>query len=982
MMSRRRYRLLTLAAVVALFLLYRLSSDSWAQQQQQQQQRGGSGARPPLHRQAAPLGPDREHVKPPVGHKPQEPLRGPPRPAVAVPDRGAADDAGRGGGRLEGGGRPAGAGDAERTTTTTVDETGDAFDKKKGAADEGSRSGTSKNKMNGAADNIDEADDDDDETDENAPSITWKNPPKDQPLEMPKPDDAKDHWIRPQEHYPIPVESMIPLPAGPAKKLPKIQADFEPESGEAIATRQHRFNMVKRTLERSWAAYKKHAWMHDELSPVSGHHRDPFCAWSATLVDALDTLWIAGLKSDFHDAAHAVKNIDFTYTPRADIPVFETVIRYLGGLLGAYDVSGGPRGDYPFLLDKAVELAEVLMGIFDTPNRMPLLYYQWRPQYASQPHRAGRVGVAELATLSMEFTRLAQLTGQPKYYDAVDRITDALVDLQRRGTGLPGLFPESLDASGCNRTATDLRDAMSAAAREQVDSQEVLAEPDGFVVDRIAGLDSVLDENRRKEETASSSSPPPGPPNHQHARRGADGSFASSSSSSSADVGSADAAPGAATKTKEGRAGPYGANGKLVDWDCVPQGLVPASSTTEKYHMGGGQDSAYEYFPKQFLLLGGREPKYQKLYEDAADAVAERLLFRPMTPVNRDVLFPAKLSTSGSSPDDFRREYEVAHLTCFIGGMFGLGGRLFSRDADIELAKKLTDGCVWAYESTASGIMPEAANVLPCASKESCEFDEALWWAALDPSKDWREQRVRAWDTQQAKAKTAPAPRRDESPPSGGIQRRAVLPDTRGRSGDKKKPVDDFEGSALPASLRNKLGGRFGGADGKAESDADGPKKASSADKSARVRQQDEEHPVAPEKKKPVSDRPQTHEEYVKHIIERNGLPPGWVSVARPEYILRPEAIESVWYMHRISGNVAWQNKGWKMFEDVSRATRTSMANSAVDNVMKKEPTPKDEMESFWIGETLKYFLLLFSTPDVISLDEWVLNTEAHPFKL
>jgi mannosyl-oligosaccharide alpha-1,2-mannosidase len=38
-------------------------------------------------------------------------------------------------------------------------------------------------------------------------------------------------------------------------------------------------------------------------------------------------------------------------------------------------------------------------------------------------------------------------------------------------------------------------------------------------------------------------------------------------------------------------------------------------------------------------------------------------------------------------------------------------------------------------------------------------------------------------------------------------------------------------------------------------------------------------------------------------------------------------------------------------------------------------------MESFWLGETLKYFYLLYSSPDLISLDDWVLNTEAHPFK-
>lgn len=69
------------------------------------------------------------------------------------------------------------------------------------------------------------------------------------------------------------------------------------------------------------------------------------------------------------------------------------------------------------------------------------------------------------------------------------------------------------------------------------------------------------------------------------------------------------------------------------------------------------------------------------------------------------------------------------------------------------------------------------------------------------------------------------------------------------------------------------------------------------------------------------------------------------------------------------------------MYEATMRATRTDLANSAIDTVMTKETEWKNEMESFWIAETLKYYYLLFAEPDVISLDEWVLNTEAHPFK-
>jgi mannosyl-oligosaccharide alpha-1,2-mannosidase len=41
----------------------------------------------------------------------------------------------------------------------------------------------------------------------------------------------------------------------------------------------------------------------------------------------------------------------------------------------------------------------------------------------------------------------------------------------------------------------------------------------------------------------------------------------------------------------------------------------------------------------------------------------------------------------------------------------------------------------------------------------------------------------------------------------------------------------------------------------------------------------------------------------------------------------------------------------------------------------------EDYMESFWLAETLKYFYLVFSPPDLISLDDYVLNTEAHPFR-
>jgi Glycosyl hydrolase family 47 len=122
--------------------------------------------------------------------------------------------------------------------------------------------------------------------------------------------------------------------------------------------------------------------------------------------------------------------------------------------------------------------------------------------------------------------------------------------------------------------------------------------------------------------------------------------------------------------------------------------------------------------------------------------------------------------------------------------------------------------------------------------------------------------------------------------------------------------------------------------------------------------------------------------------------PPSFQGSMDTRYILRPEAIESVFYMWRITGDPEWQEKGWKMWESIEKVTWTELAYSAITDVNDPESPQADSMEryyaasdavelisSFWLAETLKYFYLLYSEPDLISLDEWVLNTEAHPFR-
>jgi mannosyl-oligosaccharide alpha-1,2-mannosidase len=85
--------------------------------------------------------------------------------------------------------------------------------------------------------------------------------------------------------------------------------------------------------------------------------------------------------------------------------------------------------------------------------------------------------------------------------------------------------------------------------------------------------------------------------------------------------------------------------------------------------------------------------------------------------------------------------------------------------------------------------------------------------------------------------------------------------------------------------------------------------------------------------------------------------------------------------MYRITGEAHWREAGWNMFQAVARTTRAKWGHSAIGDVTRNKPDHLDEMESFWLAETMKYFYLLFETEDVISLDDWVFNTEAHPFK-
>ncbi len=538
-------------------------------------------------------------------------------------------------------------------------------------------------------------------------------------------------------HVINPIESYIPIPTS-TRVLPKIQYDFKRESKTIKEARLARLDVIKEAMVHSWKGYREKAWLKDELTPVTGGHRTTLSGWSVTMIDALDTLWLMGMEDEFEEAVEAVASIDFNTATQLPINVFETTIRYLGGLLGAYDVG---NGKYPILLEKARELGDMLYGAFDTQNHMPVTKWSKIGPGIEAPN--AQTLIAELGTLTLEFARLTQLTGDPRYFDAVQRITDCL-ESQKDQTRFPGLFPNVVNARDC------------------------------YFFDGVS------------------------------------------------------------------------------------------------FSIGGSADSVYEYFPKEYQLLGGSAEQYKKLYDSTSDPIKRSILFKPMTPTNEEILMAGTVKAYHPGRIEFIPQTQ--HLACFAGGMFALAAKLFDKPEDLDTAEKLTHGCIWAYNQTASGIMPEMFHVVPCQQNGvDCTWNDEAW-------------------------------------------AKAVL--------ELNTQNESKEDKLLPKDVR------------------------------------------------------------LRKKIEHLHLPKGISAIANREYDLRPEALESIFVLYRITGDESLRERAWDIFRIIMKQTRTEFGYSGIEDVTQMGSKTTDKMESFWMAETLKYMWLLFEDPSIVSLDDFVFNTEAHPFRL
>lgn len=189
---------------------------------------------------------------------------------------------------------------------------------------------------------------------------------------------------------------------------------------------------VRQEFLHSWNGYKKYAWGHDQLKPLSKSFRD----WHEvslymTPVDSMDTMYLMGMKDEADKTKeYVIQNLSFD----ADIYVknFEIVIRILGGLLSTYQTTGDQR-----LLDLATDLGNRLLPVFESPTGLPYMYINLKTGKV----RGSETNPAEIGTLLIEFGALSKMTGNPIYYDKAKR---ALVELYNRRSSI-GLVGSGID---------------------------------------------------------------------------------------------------------------------------------------------------------------------------------------------------------------------------------------------------------------------------------------------------------------------------------------------------------------------------------------------------------------------------------------------------------------------------------------------------------------------------------------------------------
>ncbi|KAL1873107.1 hypothetical protein VTK73DRAFT_1112 [Phialemonium thermophilum] len=235
----------------------------------------------------------------------------------------------------------------------------------------------------------------------------------------------------------------------------QVTAGPLPQDGSAPVERRYaanktRTDAVKSAFQTAWDGYYKYAFPHDSLTPVNNGYSDDRNGWGASAIDAFSTALVMENWEVVNQILKFVPTINFDNTT-SEISLFETTIRYLGGLLSAYDLLTGPlktqaqveEDSVQAILKQAKRLADNLSFAFSTPSGVPDNIIYFNP---SRRANSTRNGLATIGTLVLEWTRLSDLTGSDIYGALAQRGETYLLDPKPAlGEPFPGLLGTNVD---------------------------------------------------------------------------------------------------------------------------------------------------------------------------------------------------------------------------------------------------------------------------------------------------------------------------------------------------------------------------------------------------------------------------------------------------------------------------------------------------------------------------------------------------------
>ncbi|XP_076357633.1 mannosyl-oligosaccharide 1,2-alpha-mannosidase IA-like [Tachypleus tridentatus] len=269
-------------------------------------------------------------------------------------------------------------------------------------------------------------------------------------LENEKAQDKSNHDLQVKSGYGKQVEEHKSITPLDHHKYGKVSLSFEKQlEGDNRRTDyiiRERRNKVREMMKHAWDNYVHYAWGQNELRPISkrGHSAGIFgkTAMGATIVDGLDTLFLMGLKEEFQKGRDWVaKNLNFDQDfseQFVEISVFEANIRFVGGLLSCFALTG----DVMFK-EKANEIAQKLLPVFNTPTGIPNAVINLKTGISKNYAWASSSSsiLAEVGSLHLEFVYLSEITGNPVYKEKVTKIREVLANVEKP----QGLYPNYLN---------------------------------------------------------------------------------------------------------------------------------------------------------------------------------------------------------------------------------------------------------------------------------------------------------------------------------------------------------------------------------------------------------------------------------------------------------------------------------------------------------------------------------------------------------